>query len=359
MCAAIAMSLGEIGHAQTSREVRWAECLSQKEAWYSTGDALRIADNLLLYQFPSGGWPKNIDMAEKLSAPMVNRLKAINHLDSSTIDNSATYTQLRYLAKVYRATKIERFKGSFVKGFDYLIRAQYANGGWPQFFPLREGYYSHITFNDDAMIGVMRLLSDIQRQETDFGFIDAARRRQAEMAVEKGIGCILKCQIIVNGTLTAWCAQHDERDFSPAKARTYELPSLSGEESVGIVEFLMGINEPNKEIIASVQAAVRWFKGVKIYGIKVIEVPDKLGPNGINRIVIKESTAPPMWARFYELETNRPFFCSRDGIKRYDLSEISYERRNHYSWLGYWPQSLLEQNYPAWAGRNSLKNVLE
>ena len=29
---------------------------------------------------------------------------------------------------------------------------------------------------------------------------------------------------------------------------------------------------------------------------------------------------PTLWARFYELETNRPFFCDRDGIKKYDIS---------------------------------------
>ncbi len=41
---------------------------------------------------------------------------------------------------------------------------------------------------------------------------------------------------------------------------------------------------------------------------------------------------PPIWARFYEIETNRPFFCDRDGVKKYDVSEIGSERRNGYSW---------------------------
>ena len=41
---------------------------------------------------------------------------------------------------------------------------------------------------------------------------------------------------------------------------------------------------------------------------------------------------PVLWARFYELDTNRPFFSDRDGIKKYDISEIGHERRNGYSW---------------------------
>ena len=43
----------------------WAQCLQQPRAWYKTEDAIRIADNVLLYQRESGGWPKNIDMAAK------------------------------------------------------------------------------------------------------------------------------------------------------------------------------------------------------------------------------------------------------------------------------------------------------
>ena len=39
-----------------------------------------------------------------------------------------------------------------------------------------------------------------------------------------------------------------------------------------------------------------------------------------------------LWARFYELDTNRPFFCDRDGIKKYDVSQIGHERRTGYSW---------------------------
>ncbi|MCX6132805.1 MAG: pectate lyase [Ignavibacteriales bacterium] len=346
------------GLAQNAKTVHWWASLTQREHWYGSPEAIRIADNLLLYQFPSGGWPKNIDMAEVLDEVSRKQLKAINHLDSSTIDNSATYTQLRYLAKVYRETKLGQFKTSFIRGFDYLLRAQYENGGWPQFYPLRQGYYSHITFNDDAMIGAMKLLRDASRGGADFAFLDEERKAKAATAVEKGIRCILKCQIRVNGDLTAWCAQHDEKDFSPAKARTYELPSLSGEESVGIIEFLMGIENPTGEIIASVQAAVKWFKKVKIYGIKVTEVSDTLGPEGRNRIVLKDSSAKPMWARFYEIGTNRPFFCGRDGVKRYALAEISFERRNHYSWLGYWPQRLLEKEYPEWVKKHSVRNVL-
>jgi PelA/Pel-15E family pectate lyase len=214
------------------------------------------------------------------------------------------------------------------------------------------------TFSN-TVVGVMDLLRDIETGKTDFNFVDPDRRGKAGKAVAKGTECILKCQIRVNGNLTAWCAQHDEHDFTPAKARTYELPSLSGEENVGIIRFLMNIEHPSVKIIQSIEAAVKWFDGVKIRGIREEVVTDTLGPEGKNRILVQDPNAPPMWARFYEIGANRHFFCSRDGIKRFNLSEISYERRNHYSWLGYWPQQLLSHEYPAWAGQHGLKNVLE
>ena len=119
--------------------------------------------------------------------------------NDSTIDNGATYTQLSFLARVYTAQKQERHRESFLKGLDYLLKAQYPNGGWPQFYPDLSGYYKHITFNDDAMIGVMKLLRDVAAAKPAYAFVDEARRAAAARAVEKGIECILKTQVVVNG----------------------------------------------------------------------------------------------------------------------------------------------------------------
>ena len=49
--------------------------------------------------------------------------------------------------------------------------------------------------------------------------------------------------------------------------------------------------------------------------------------------------APPLWARF-TIETNRPMFSGRDGVKKYSLAEIERERRNGYAWYGNWGESV-------------------
>jgi PelA/Pel-15E family pectate lyase len=328
--------------------ITWKQCLNQRPEFYATKQAVRIADNLLLYQRDSGGWQKNIDMASLLSEQVKAELRKAKNKNDSTLDNGATHRQMRYLAIVYQATKIERFKGAFLDGLDYVLEAQYDNGGWPQRFPNPKGYLKHITFNDGAMIGVLSLLRDVAGKKPPYNFVDKGRRRRAETAVPKGVECILKCQIVVNGRKTAWCAQHDEKTFIPRKARSYELASISGGESVGITRFLMSIDRPGPEIIEAVQAAVAWFDDAKLEGIRLIRKQDPSKPGGWDKVVIEDASAPPIWARFYDIETNKPIFCSRDGIPKATLAEISHERRNGYSWLGYYATDLLAKDYPAW-----------
>jgi PelA/Pel-15E family pectate lyase len=341
-----------------AQPVAWRDAMRQPASWYGGAEAVRIAENLLLYQRDVGGWDKNIDMAQPMT-PEVRATLLREKSDPeahSTIDNDATYTQMRFLARVFTAGSAaaggeQRFAAAFRKGLGYVLKAQYPNGGWPQFYPLRDGYWSHITYNDDAMIGVMSLLRDISARKPEFAFLSDAEREAASRAVKKGIECILKTQVTQNGKLTVWCAQHDERTLAPVKARAYELPSLSGSESVGIVEFLMGIERPSAEVKRAVEAAVEWFRTSKITGIRVARQPAPGTPRGFDNVVVQDPNAPPLWARFYELTTNRPIFCGRDSMVKYSLAEIEYERRNGYRWYVDRPAKLIDQDYPAWKKR--------
>jgi PelA/Pel-15E family pectate lyase len=313
--------------------VLWKEALRQSPDWYKTGDATRLADAVIRRQNADGGWGKNID-------PTIPPTKSGDNAES-TIDNGATWTHLMFLARVVTATKEERFRKAFDKGLDYLLAAQYPNGGWPQYFPLRKGYYTHITFNDGAMVGVLGLLRAVTRQNPEYRFVDAERRTRCANAVQKGIDCILRCQVVVRGKRTTWCAQHDETTLAPAPARAYEKVSLSGSESVGIVRFLLGVETPDARVRASIEDAVAWFESAKLSGLRYE-----------NRALWEDPAASPLWARFYEIGTNRPIFSGRDGIVRYDLGEIEAERRMGYSWYTTSPQELLAKEYPAWRAQS-------
>ncbi len=330
--------------------VRWNAVLSQPDAWYGSDEARIVAANVLLHQDTSGGWPKNRDMTQ----PPTPGLLTDHETDLPTIDNGATWTQVRLLARVNAARPDVRWHDALLRGVDYMLAAQYSNGGWPQFHPRRKGYYTHITFNDDAMIGVMRVLRDIVANHPEYSFVDDARRQRAADAVRRGIDCILRCQVVVKGHKTVWCAQHDEQTFAPAPARKFEPVSLSGLESVGITRFLMGIDEPTDAEKQAVEAAIAWFKAVQVSGIR-LEFPEtpKL-PRGHDCVVVADPAAPPLWARFYEIETNRPIFSGRDSVIRYSLAEIEAERRTGYHWYTDAPRKLLERDYPRWRQRLDL-----
>ncbi len=330
------------------QKMHWRRIIySQPDEWYGSEEAIRIADNVLLYQRDVGGWQKNTSMQRVLSKKEKKELQKLKSDPSVvTTDNGATTGELVFLSKVYGKTGHEPYKTAFLKGLDYLLEAQYDNGGWPQKYPLEDGYSRHITYNDGSMVHIMEFLKAIHERSDDFSIIaDEATVKKAGEAFDKGLEVILKTQYRQNGKLTVWCAQHDEITLLPAKARSYELPSLSGGESYGIVEMLMDIDNPSDDVIASVEAAVNWFEENKIEGIRLEGFENEDGKR--DRRVVKDPMGKPLWARFNDLEDNRPFFCSRDGIKRYSISEISHERRNGYSWYTSGPQAVLDR-YDEW-----------
>ncbi|MEQ1825186.1 MAG: pectate lyase [Pirellula sp.] len=316
-------------------DARAIDLSKRTDHWFGSDEGRIAMDCILTWQSEHGDWPKNTDTTTKPYSG--DRSKLVG-----TFDNGATTGELRALARAFKATGDSRYETAFLKGLDHILKAQYANGGWPQYFPLRKGYYSHITFNDNCMVRLMEFLRDVADNQ-EFGFVDRDRREAATKAIVRGIDCIVKCQVVVNGIPTVWCAQHDEVTLVPAIARSYELASLSGSESAEILKYLMRLDRPTPEVIQAVKAGVAWFESAKIQGIRIERI------NG-DRQVIEDESASPVWARFYELETNRPFFCDRDGVPKYRLAEIGSERRNGYAWYGNWGVSLADA-YSKWPYR--------
>ena len=331
--------------------IRWGGAvLRQQPDWYGSAEARAVADSVIQYQSPQGGWPKSTNLATPPRTP--DDIPPLGRGRANSLDNNATTLPMAFVAHVAHATGASKYRDAFLRGVDYLFAAQYPNGGWPQFWPLRDGYYARITYNDGAMIRVMTILRDVAGGQPPYDFVDASRRAKAADAVARGIDCILKTQIKQKGKLTAWCAQHDEKTLEPAWARAYEPPSLSGAESVGIIRFLMSIEEPTPEMIAAIEGAVAWFRSVAMKGVRL---ESRRGDDGRReRWLVPDPDAPPLWARFYELGTNRPLYLDRDSVFRYDFAEISYERRSGYSYHGTWPASLLETEYSAWRRKHRL-----
>jgi pectate lyase len=318
----------------------WANALPSYEKkpdeWFRSAEGKRAVDAVLSWQSPHGSWPKNKDTSNR---PFEGDPKKIE----GTFDNGATTGELRFLARAFRVTGDARCERAVGKGIDGILKAQYPTGGWPQLYPPGTKYHRHITFNDGTMLRLMQLMRDVATSAA-FGFVEAGKRQAAAASFDRAIACILKCQIVVDGVRTAWCAQHDEVDCSPRPARSYELASLSGGESAGILNLLMSLERPSPEVIAAIDAGAAWYDAVRLTGIRQVKVDG-------DKKIVRDPDAPPLWARFYEIGTNRPIFAGRDGVKKYDIAEIEPERRNGYSWYGDWGAEVA-RDHAAWKAKH-------
>jgi len=272
--------------------------------------AITIADNVIAWQTDAGGWTKNIDFSTVMYQPHMSK-------GDGTFDNNASIKEMRFLAYMYMTHGFDRYKDAVIKGIDWMLDAQYPSGGWPQYYPLRGGYSDNVTFNDGAMINVLNYIQEILKYQGLYQFIGEERFERLEAALEKGIEFILKAQIEVNGHLTAWCQQHDPVTYEPRMGRSYEHPSIVSAESVPIVEFLMSLPDPSEDVRRAILSALEWFE--------LSQLPNR------------------QWARFYDIQSNVPIFSGRDGIIRYEVTDIELERQQGYSWFSGSPGRSLDK----------------
>lgn len=398
------------GLAQSASSMKWADiCRGRMSAsWYGSDEAQQIADKVLAAQKNSGGWMKNIEFH--------NVSEYGDKTEHSCLDNGATTQEMRFLAKVYQSTKVEKYKESFTKALNMIFTAEKGCGGWSQYWPLsgKGSYQDYITFNDDLITNVMKLLQEIATNKGDFADItDESTRKKCEQSFERAIDVIIKCQVDDNGTPAAWCAQHDTITFLPTEGRPHELPSISAYESADLLSYLMTIEKPSEQLQQTIHTAVDWLDKHKIDG-KAVEDFTNANAEKDRRIVDKAGSA--VWGRFIQLggatgeKTYNAFFTKlKDRNKtryyktysytEYEIATNSYDaskayqpifaiyddqiqhlyyrflytyedapeatdwqgctvptslnalRRVNYQFMGSWPLNVIKNEYPSWKQR--------
>jgi PelA/Pel-15E family pectate lyase len=341
--------------------------LNRDAAWYGTADARHVADVIVSFQTPAGGWSKNLDMSgeprqrgQSYTPDNLSKHPSEDDFDApkdphwnyvGTLDNDATNTELHFLALVSAATpgpKGEPYRTSFLRGIHYLLAAQFPNGGWPQVWPLEGGYHDAITFNDNAVTESAETLSAVVEGAGGYNFIPAELRRQAKAAADHALQCILATQVIVNGHRTVWAQQHDALTLEPVSGRNYEPAALSSGESADVLTYLMQLPHPSTAVIAAVNAGVAWLKNAAINGQEWVGGRGTAG----GRHLEAKPGAGPIWARYYSITTGKPIFGDRDKTIHDDVSELSLERRNGYAWYSAGPQQALD-TYATWSKSHS------
>jgi PelA/Pel-15E family pectate lyase len=310
------------------------------------------AEKMLAFQRSVGGWPKavnevKVDYKRPMSPADLKDARRDANRQDATIDNNATTREITYLLGAFKTTQNPTYRLGAENGIRYLLKMQQPSGGFPQYYPQSNLYRAQITYNDNAMVHALQVLKGVADKKGDFALVDPALVAPAQRAVDLGVQCILKTQYVQHGKPTVWCAQHDRVTLLPCNARAFELASLSGDESVGITEFLMSLDQPSPEVRRAIAAAVAWFEVSKIPDMAVADITDPKQPKGRDRVLVS-TPGSTLWARFYDLDTNQPIYVGRDGVKHARLADIENERRTGYVYASTWPEKLLTREYPKW-----------
>jgi PelA/Pel-15E family pectate lyase len=315
-------------------------------AYYQSEDARRLADAVLSFQTPSGGWSKHLGFNKGPRQPGMqwtsqNEPGKPPHY-VATFDNRSTTEELHFLASVWLATQREDCAAAFRKGLQFILAAQYPNGGWPQVYPLEGGYHDDVTFNDDALTHVLELLYGISRNEPAYAFLGETNRQQAAAALAAGLRCLLQAQVAQDGQKTVWCAQHDPLTLQPASARAMEPASLSGMESARILGFLMTITNPAPDLVAAIESGLAWFERVKLTGLSRVK------RDGKTAYETHAASTQVYWARFSDLATSKPIFPGRDGVIYDTFEAMAAKNKLGYDYYGTQPGSLLNSGQKKW-----------
>ncbi|HSX56245.1 MAG TPA: pectate lyase [Sphingomonas sp.] len=328
--------------------------------WYAGADARRIADAVVSFQTPAGGWGKNQNrdgpprlrgqsfviienLPPEAAGDIVSLDKGWRYV--GTLDNNATVAEIRFLARVQAALPGkdgEPYRAAAAKGLRYLLGAQYPNGGWPQIYPLQGGYHDAVTFNDDAVSRAAQLMLDTGARKGDFAFVPASLASEAAVAATKARDAILRGQVVIDGKRTIWGQQHDALTLAPTGARNFEPKSLASEESADLLMFLMKQPDRSPELMAAVRDGIVWLEAHALSDIGWTPKP--------GRRLVAMPGAGPLWARFYSLDHQTPIYGDRDRRILSDVNELIPERRDGYNWVGTGPAKAIAA-YRKWQAK--------
>jgi PelA/Pel-15E family pectate lyase len=286
-------------------------------AYEATGEqcyldaAVAAAHCLAWGQLASGGWTYSIefDLARNRNryhhldpekTPRYNKLR-----DTVTFDDNNTQSATRFLMAVDQHVDDPVVDDAIRRALDCFLAAQFKegpwDGAWPQRYPPPSGYGGYPTFNDNTMSDCVRTMLAAAMQYDDSRYVESVKR------------CLefyLRSQL--PEPQAAWAQQYDE-DLKPAWARRFEPASVTGGESSGNMELLMDmyIEFGDPRYLDAVGKAIDWYKRSRIGG----------------------SEDRGVWARFYELETNRPLYFTRTYELVYtdDDLPVHYGFKSNYS----------------------------
>lgn len=312
------------------------------DSWFSSDKAQTLVPIILSYQTPAGGWSKKGGYSKGARKPgmlfssQYQPGKKTHYL--GTFDNRSTTEQVIFLAAVAEATKNKELHAPVIRGIQYMLDAQYPNGGFPQVYPLEGGYHDDITMNDDVYLHIVSLLADAAGGKSPFTFLDSTMRKKCEQATKLALDLLLKLQKDRKQPAAIWCGQYDALTQDPDHARGMEPISYASVESSQILKWLMSRESKEAQEIAAIESALKWFDAHKMTGFKYED--DTLTPDS--------NASEPLWARFYDIESNKAIYPGRDGVIYDDFNQMAEKNELGYDFISSRPFSVISNGQKKW-----------
>ncbi len=254
--------------------------------------AKKVADALIYGQHPLGGWHYFIDFDQgglkewyrTVASRFIRGYEEFRYYyGNCTFDDNVTQGATAFLLHLYKATLDPAYLVPLKKAMNFILMAQYPNGGWPQRYPLRydyahdgfDDYTSNYTLNDDAMNNTINVLIEAYEELGNEEYLEAARRGGDFFIIAQG-----------PEQLPAWSEQYD-MNIQPDWARTHEPPAFGTRQTAHTLEMLMKLYlfTGDKRYLRPVPATLKWMESSKL---KVLE-------DGVYEM-----------ARYYDPKTNLP-----------------------------------------------------
>ncbi len=235
-------------------------------------DYARKVGNALIYgQHPLGGWHYFIDFNiigleewyRDTASQFLHGMEEYRHYyGNCTFDDNVTQGATRFMLHLYLETLDPAYHTSLRKALDFILLAQYPNGGWPQRYPLSyeyahdefDDYTSNYTLNDNAMNNTIRTLLEAYVALGNKEYLEAARRGGDFFMIAQG-----------PKELPGWSEQFD-MNIQPDWGRTHEPPAIGTRQTAHTLDMLMELFlfTGDRRYLRPVPATLDWMETVKI-----------------------------------------------------------------------------------------------
>lgn len=258
-----------------------------RDAYYLDG-VKRVADALIRGQHPEGGWHYFVDFDpqgthaywESFFSKCWGWQEHMVWHTNCTFDDFATSESTRFLMRLCRMLDEPRYVQARDKALNFVLKAQFENGAWPQRFPLEDDYSADYTFNDSVIADCIALLLEAHDLLGDARFEQAAR---------KGMDFYLLAQL--PEPQPGWAQQY-AHDLRPGWGRPFEMDTVCAGQTYDNINDLMRFFKitGDKKYLDAIPRALDWLDRVRFKDAKTFT-----------------------HTYFYEKDTNKPLYIKQTG----------------------------------------------